>query len=193
MKHVWCIVLLTAAIVGEANAQERYVPILGVAGREYGVSGSYMKQTVIDSNDVGDFAITARYGILTTLNLQLELESGYARHTESMYDTTGHRWNIAGNLLYNLSILSPRFSVFGLVGYGYDRTWGSVDVADNPDDGEVFKSSYKFLQYGFGAKYMLVANAGLRVDYRWVKPRGVAEDEPDQDRQTLMIGLSVFQ
>jgi len=40
---------------------------------------------------------------------------------------------------------------------------------------------------------MLVANAGLRVDYRWINPSGVPAGVSDRTWRQMLIGISVFQ
>jgi opacity protein-like surface antigen len=192
MRFTWGLALLLIGAIGIADAQERFVPVLGVAAREYGVSGMYTLTPMTDSTDYSNFAITGRYAYSLGFGLQLEAETGYNRFHNDIQDSTGQSWSIAGNAIMNIPLLSERLSAFGLVGYGYTRTWTSA-VYPAPIDKVTSKWSHRYLQYGFGAKYMLVANAGLRVDYRWINPSGVPAGVSDHTWQQLLIGISVFQ
>jgi len=178
--------------IGVADAQERFVPVLGVAAREYGVSGMYSQIAMTDTTDYSDFAITGRYAYSLGFGLQLEAETGYTRFRTDVLDSTGQSWSIAGNAIMNIPLMSERLSAFGLVGYGYTRTWTSA-VYPAPVDKITSKWSHRFVQYGFGAKYMLVANAGIRVDYRWINPSGVPTGVSDRTWRQMLIGISVFQ
>lgn len=184
--------LLLMGAIGIADAQERYVPILGVAAREYGISGMYAKIPTTDTTHVSNFAISGRYAYSMGFGVQFEAESGYTRAHHSISDSTAQSWNLAGNALLNVPLLSPRLSAFALVGYGYSRIWTSA-AAPPPMDKVTAKQSQRFVQYGFGAKYMLVANAGVRVDYRWINPSRVSAGLSDRTWQQLLIGISIFQ
>lgn len=186
MPHMFMITLLLGAMAANAGAQERYVPVIDAATKEYGISGLYSKRAVSDTANVSDFTISARYGYMIGMGFQFELETGYARHNADVPDSLATIWNLGGNALYNLSLLSPRFSVFGLLGYGYEKHKTSVTVGGSEVDSS---TNTGYLQYGIGCKYMLAANSAIRLDYRWIKP----SDDMIADRQALMIGVSILQ
>jgi opacity protein-like surface antigen len=193
MRYGWGIVLVLAATAGIANAQERYVPVLGAVSSELGLSGAYNKSAVADTHDVTNLNIAGHIGVIAFSGIEIELESGFSRYHSTQTDSTAKNWTIAGNALINVPLLSQRLTGFALIGYGYDRSWEQREYEDPEVETVKTKSNFKFWQYGIGVKYMLVANTALRVDYRWIRPTGQEDDGPDLDRETMLIGISIFQ
>jgi len=172
-----------------ASAQARIVPIVRMANREYGVSGSYLKQKDANSRNISDLTVLGHWGLISNWGLQVEVESGYGRHTVDVRDSTAQDFSVAGNVLMNYSLFD-HFSIFGLIGYGYMRNWeertlGKVTTTT--------KSGRRFFQYGGGVKWLLVPNVALRADYRFQMEPRVKNADPNKDRQFVLLGISVFQ
>ncbi len=172
-----------------AGAQVRVVPSLGTAAREYGLSGLYTSHEDTAGIEFSSFDVRGRWGYITTLGVEFELESGYMRDRVDSIKT--HSFRIMGNAIYNWNFFS-RTTVFGLVGYGYNWDWGDANIPGLFDETSM---RYSILQYGVGVKYYFVPNAGIRVEYRWENARGLDDAllEEDYSREKLLIGVSIFQ
>jgi opacity protein-like surface antigen len=189
MRNVWVLGLAVAALVQPAVAQGSFIPVIGAASREYGLSGNYIKQKDAANNARTDFTILGHWGIIMPLGLQPELEAGYGKIVTAVPDVASRNYLIGGNILLNVSPFNS-ISVFGLAGYGYigdttDRTLGTTTTTT--------EANRWYSQFGGGVKWLLVPNAGLRVDYRFQRGATLDVTGATQTRHNVLFGISVFQ
>ena len=210
MRHCLLIALTTLGAFQLAHAVT-IVPGLEFAAREYGMSGMYSSVSDSNQNSISDFQINGRWGLITTFGVEAELETGYGRRVDTdkawnatrdtaiTSDLTSKSFTIGGNLLYNWNVFDQT-TLFGIVGYRYVRNWSDQSTDDpafveDPENPTSTKMSYKVFHYGLGLKYYFVPNAGIRLEYRIERARGLPEDvDPElYNRKLLLLGISIYQ
>lgn len=189
MRFGWIGAVALLGTAELAAAQASVIPALRLAGREYGVSGSYVKHKDAQARDLSDLVVLGHWGLISSWGPQLEAEGGYGRHTVSALDSTAQDYRIAANLLMNYSA-TEGFGIFAMIGYGYLKEWADRSVGS----AEASSSrGRRFFQYGGGVKWLLAPNVALRVDYRRQTGVQVKGSEASEKRELLLFGLAIFQ
>lgn len=189
MKRFLFSCLLIAGLAPCAYSQGTFVPVIYAANKEYGLSGSYVKQKDAANNGTTDLTVLGHWGMMFPLGLQPEFEAGWRKTETTVPVFQARDYTLAGNLLFNVSPFNS-ISVFGLAGYGYigaksETTVGTVTTT--------LTDNRWFSQFGGGVKWLLVPNAGLRVDYRYQNGATLDAAGNKQNRHVVLFGISVFQ
>ena len=180
---------LVVGLACDAMAQGGYIPVIYAANKEYGLSGSYVKQKDAADNGTSDLTLMGHWGIMMHLGLQPELEAGWRKSATDVPDFQARDYTLAGNLLWNLSPFNS-LSFFGLAGYGYIGAKTETKVGTVTT---TLTDNRWFSQFGGGVKWLLVPNAGIRLDYRYQNGATLNAAGNKQSRHVLLLGVSVFQ